>query len=88
MNKIIVGDKEYFCQDNETVLDALERFDDNNLFIGCRKGGCGACKIEILEGKYKLNKMNREHISIQEEENNIVLACCVRPIGNLKIKIL
>ena len=88
MNKIIIADKEYLSIDNETVLDTLERYDDNNLFIGCRKGGCGACKIVILEGKYKLNKMNREHISIQEEKDNIVLACCVRPIENLKIKIL
>lgn len=88
MNKIIIDNSEFIYLENETVLDTLERLGNNDLFIGCRKGGCGACKIKILEGNYKLNKMNKEHISDEELNNNIVLACCVSPIGNLKIKIL
>ncbi|MDZ7817211.1 MAG: 2Fe-2S iron-sulfur cluster-binding protein [Aliarcobacter sp.] len=41
---------------------------------GCHNGACGVCKILIHKGTYEKEKMNRKHISEEEENSNIVLA--------------
>ncbi len=89
MFKISVDNQSYEVKENESVLDTLERNSVTDLFIGCRRGGCGKCRIKVLSGEYiAIRKMNREHISSEDESHNIVLACCIRAVSDLKIEIL
>lgn len=53
---------------------------------GCAGGGCGVCKVKILEGDVrKFKKMSRSKLSEEEEAKGYVLACCIKPEGDLVI---
>jgi ferredoxin len=54
--------------------------------VGCRGGGCGVCKIEVVSGTYVIGKMSRVHVSLEDEARGIVLACQVRPRSDLVVR--
>lgn len=74
------------CESNQAIFEAMCKECKDLVLSGCFGGGCGVCKIRILDGKYTVFKrMSRAHISETEEEDNIVLACCIKPDSNLVI---
>ena len=77
----------FFCKDDEPLLSAMKRTHKGPIQYGCGGGGCGVCKIKVLNGNYiAFKKMSRAHISSEEFSNNIVLACCIKPTSNLIIE--
>jgi ferredoxin len=56
--------------------------------VGCRQGGCGVCKVQVLEGSYRVRAMSRAHVSREEQEQGRVLACCIWPTSDLRICVL
>lgn len=56
------------------------------LSVGCRNGGCGICRVQILEGLFTPMPMNRSRISAADEASGIVLACRIIPLSNLRIE--
>ena len=69
----------FLCHSDENLLAAMRR-------SGCFGGGCGVCKVRISDGRYHVfKKMSRAHISPEEEEQSIVLACCVKPLSNITL---
>ena len=56
--------------------------------VGCRGGGCGVCRIRVIDGEYELKKMSRKHVSETEQEQGVALACRVYPLGDMKIEVL
>jgi ferredoxin len=81
------------CAEDERVLVALERAQGfgqlrnlpRRLPVGCRRGGCGVCKARVLAGEYRLAPMSRAHISADEEENGLILACAAYPLSDLSL---
>jgi len=55
---------------------------------GCHNGGCGVCKIAVLRGEYESIVMSRKHISQEEEDSGVVLACRVFPRSDMEIKFI
>ncbi|OGQ52464.1 MAG: hypothetical protein A3J24_03465 [Deltaproteobacteria bacterium RIFCSPLOWO2_02_FULL_53_8] len=83
------GDVHYLCRENETVLQGMLRLGCKGIPVGCLGGGCGVCKIKVRGGEIrKLGSMSRTHISVEEEEQKVYLACRVSPITALDIEIL
>ncbi|MEH6502108.1 MAG: 2Fe-2S iron-sulfur cluster-binding protein [Pseudoalteromonas distincta] len=83
------GDVHYLCRENETVLQGMLRLGCKGIRVGCLGGGCGVCKIRVRGGEIrKIGSMSRTHISVEEEEQKIYLACRVSPITALDIEIL
>ncbi len=76
----------YYSTPEDNLLVALERGFSRCIPPGCRCGGCGECKIQIVEGEFESKRMSKAHISEQDAEANIVLACRIFPRSNLKIK--
>jgi ferredoxin len=56
--------------------------------VGCRNGGCGACKVRITGGDFETRKMNRAVVSAQEEADGCVLACKTYPRGDITVQVL
>lgn len=78
--------KVFSCRQGQSVLDAMIRAGTGPFHYGCHGGGCGVCKIRVLEGDYQVFKaMSRAHIG-GDTEKGIVLACCIRPGGPLTIE--
>jgi ferredoxin len=76
---------EYACASNVTPLRAAR---DQFIPIptGCQQGGCGLCKVKVLDGKYS-QELVRSHDALSDEEleNRYALACCMLPNSDLEI---
>ena len=81
------------CSEDERVLVALERAQGfgqlknlpKRLPVGCRRGGCGVCRARVVQGQYRTAPMSREHISAEDEECGLILACAVYPLSDLSL---
>lgn len=76
------------CSPQESLLVGMERLGKKGIPVGCRGGGCGVCKVEILEGTYQKRVMSREYVSAEDEAADRVLACRIRPTSDLRIHVL
>lgn len=75
------------CQEDNTVLSAMEQLGRKGIPVGCRGGGCGVCKVRITSGEYVTKRMSREHVSEEEEACGVVLACRLFPRSDLKLQV-
>lgn len=80
-------DKSRSCTEDKHLMDSLSVCADL-VPRGCHNGACGVCKIKVHSGDFEKLKMNRKHISIDEEMNNIVLACRSFPRNDMEIEFL
>ena len=57
--------------------------------MGCRGGGCGVCKVHIVEGACQsLGPISRAHVSAEEEASGCVLACKIFPQSDLEVEVV
>lgn len=75
------------CRENETLLAGMERLGRRGIPVGCRGGGCGVCKVRVLDGSYRALKMSAEHIGDADRARNIVLACRAIPTGPVRLRV-
>ncbi|MBS1191299.1 MAG: ferredoxin [Rhodocyclaceae bacterium] len=78
----------YRCSPEETVLAGMERLGRRGIPVGCRGGGCGVCKVEVLSGTYLKRVMSREYVSEEDEREGRVLACRIRPTSDLRLRVI
>ena len=79
----------------ERVLVSLERARGfgqlrnlpRRLPVGCRRGGCGICRVKVLSGEYRSEVMSRAHVSAEDEAAGIVLSCCIYPLSDLSLRL-
>jgi ferredoxin len=78
----------YKCDERISVLEGMENLGKKGIPVGCRGGGCGVCKIEIVSGDCKKRVMSRDHVSEEEEAQGIALACRVKPTSEMTVRVL
>ncbi len=78
---------EYACSDDQNLLSSMERVGKKGIMSGCRGGGCGVCKVRVLNGNYHARKMSREHITEAEQAEGYVLACRCHPESDLTLEV-
>lgn len=79
---------EYACTQDESLLKGMLRLGKRGIPAGCVSGGCGVCKIRVLEGQVRsLGPISRAHVSAEEEAQGHTLACRVAPNGNVLIEV-
>lgn len=75
------------AREDESVLEAAEGLGRRCLAVGCRHGGCGVCRIEVVEGRWAFARpMSRDHVSEEDERAGRVLACRIRAESDLRIR--
>ena len=75
------------AREDVTVLEAIEGKGGRCIQVGCRFGGCGVCRIDVVRGSWIVHRpMSREHVSEEDERAGRVLACRVRAAGDLVIR--
>lgn len=67
------------------LLMALEAVGEKIIPVGCRGGGCGVCRVQVMSGEYDAQKMNRKHVNEEDKANGITLACRTIPKSDLVI---
>jgi ferredoxin len=78
----------YRCAESLTLLEGMESLGKKGIPVGCRGGGCGVCKVQVVSGSYAKRVMSREHISEQDEAQGCVLACRVRPTSPIGLRVI
>ena len=78
----------YACAPRESLLEGLHRLGLRGIPVGCRGGGCGVCKIEVLAGEFHTRAMSREHVSDDDVAHQRLLACRVYPSSDLSLKVI
>jgi CDP-4-dehydro-6-deoxyglucose reductase len=79
-------DKPHPCGREEKALSALERDQVKEIRVGCRQGGCGACRVRVVSGDYETGKMSRDHVSEEEEKEGYALSCRLFPKSDLVLE--
>lgn len=79
----------FSCKDGQNVLAAMERLGRRGIPVGCRGGGCGICRVQVVDGaRYRTQKMSRAQVSVDDEASGICLACKLIPEGDLTLRAL
>ncbi len=73
--------------EGETVLAALGRA-GLRYRIGCRRGGCGICKLQLVGGEVRYDRPVSESVlSDDERVEGVCLSCRAVPITNVLIEL-
>ena len=79
----------YPCATSENLLQGMVKLGRRGIPVGCVNGGCGVCKVRIVEGQVKaLGPVSRAHVSVEEEEQGITLACRVAPATPVTLEVM
>jgi len=74
--------------ETQTILDGMAALGRKGIPSGCHGGGCGICKIKVLDGEYQSLPMSRKHITPEDEADKIVLACRIRPCSAIVLQVI
>ncbi len=85
---ILDTEESYQCDEVESLLHAMVRLGRKGIPSGCHGGGCGVCKVHVTAGTCRKLAMSRAHVSEQEEQDGIALACRVYPTSDVDLKVL
>lgn len=86
--KIADTGESYACADTRSLLEGMEALGRRGIPVGCRNGGCGVCKVAIVNGSYQSRVMSRDHVSEDEESCGHVLSCRVRPTSDIELQVI
>lgn len=74
--------------DQDTIMGALNKA-GYTFLVGCRRGGCGICKVQVLEGEIEHNRPVAESaLPADERERGTCLGCRAVPRGDIRITLL
>ena len=69
------GTVDVSVRDGAALLSPFVGRADGPIQVGCRGGGCGVCRVQVLEGAYQCKRMSRRFVTEQEEQDGYALAC-------------
>ena len=82
------GEKKLLMVNKGSIL--LDELRKNQMFVDSPCGGsgsCGKCRIKIISGEYEATEEDIRHLSNQEIDKGIRLACSVRAYKDIEIVI-
>ncbi|WP_102349154.1 2Fe-2S iron-sulfur cluster binding domain-containing protein [Bacillus sp. Marseille-P3661] len=84
--KVIINKKVITCYPSETLLNASQR-QFGGIFIGCKGGGCGLCKIKVSSGETAdAGNWSKSALADEEYNRGYRLACQCKPVTNMTIE--
>lgn len=89
MTTIIVqpSGTEIHVDPGDTVLAGLQKA-GYAYTVGCRRGGCGICKIDVLDGGFSYNRPVADTVLSEEERTDgTCLSCRACPTQDLTIQL-
>ncbi|RTL47483.1 MAG: 2Fe-2S iron-sulfur cluster binding domain-containing protein [Rhodocyclaceae bacterium] len=78
----------YPCGETENLLEGMLRLGKKGIPVGCRGGGCGVCKIEVVSGNITTKVMSRDHVSEEDQAAGRVLACRAFPASDITLRVI
>jgi ferredoxin len=85
---IVQTGESYPCAPDESLLQGMLRLGRRGIPAGCVNGGCGVCKVRIVEGAIRLlGPVSRAHVSVESECAGYTLACRAAPTGAVRLEV-
>ncbi|MYZ50895.1 2Fe-2S iron-sulfur cluster binding domain-containing protein [Malikia spinosa] len=85
---VVQTDETFSCAHDESLLQGMLRLGRKGIPVGCINGGCGVCKVHIVEGQIKsLGPVSRAHVTAEEEAAGFTLACRVAPVTAVRLEV-
>ena len=85
---VMQTDEIFPCATDESLLQGMLRLGRKGIPVGCVNGGCGVCKVHVLEGQCRpLGPISRAHVSAAEEALGFTLACRVAPVTPIRLEV-
>lgn len=82
---VLPGRQQVQVAEGETVLAGLAR-SGYSYTVGCRRGGCGICKVDLLNGTVRYAKTVADTVlTTQERQDGTCLSCRAIPDDNITI---
>lgn len=79
--------KSFRCRTAESLLEGMRKIGVSGIPVGCRGGGCGVCRVEVVSGRWEaFRPMGADHVSAEDRAEGRVLACCIRPSEDLTVR--
>lgn len=72
-------------KEGNSILDIASQ-NGVNIKVGCKGGGCGICKIQVLEGEVERGITSRSVLSLEEIEQGYALSCKAEAKSDVVIK--
>jgi 3-phenylpropionate/trans-cinnamate dioxygenase ferredoxin reductase subunit len=86
---VMQTDETYACATSESLLAGMLRLGRKGIPVGCVNGGCGVCKVQVVQGQCQaLGPISRAHISAAEEAHGFTLACRVAPVTPVELEVV
>lgn len=82
------GGQGFHCDDGQSVLEGMMARGRNSIAVGCRGGGCGVCKVRVLDGRYRTGIMSTACVTREEREQGVALACKLFAESDLSLQVL
>lgn len=74
--------------EGDTIMAALNK-NGYTFLLGCRRGGCGICKVRVIEGTIEHNRPVAESaLPAEERAEGVCLGCRAVPQGDIRIALL
>jgi 3-phenylpropionate/trans-cinnamate dioxygenase ferredoxin reductase subunit len=81
--------EQYPCATSESLLQGMLKLGRKGIPVGCVNGGCGVCKVRIVEGDVQaLGPVSRAHVSAEESAQGCTLACRVAPTSAVRLQVI
>ena len=79
----------YPCATGESLLRGMLKLGRKGIPVGCVNGGCGVCKVRVVDGSVeRLGPVSRAHVSPGEEAAGYTLACRVTPTAAVRLEVV
>lgn len=86
--EIVNGGESFGCSADTDVLRGMECLGRKGIPVGCRGGGCGVCKVRVIEGPYRTDLMSRACVSLDEQSQGYALACKLFAQGDIRLQVV
>ncbi len=77
----------FYCPGDQRLVQAMVKAGQWKTRVGCRGGGCGICRLQVLEGRCVHDQLSRAHVSEAQERNGVILACRAYPRSDLVLRL-
>ncbi|MFV0459335.1 MAG: 2Fe-2S iron-sulfur cluster-binding protein [Actinomycetales bacterium] len=72
---------------DEPVLTAFNR-SGYSYIVGCKRGGCGICLLDIVEGSVHYDKVVAEQVLPENRREEQALSCRAVPDGDVTLRMV
>jgi propane monooxygenase reductase subunit len=84
--ELVPGGLKFECDEDTKLLDAAVKA-GLGLPYGCRKGNCGTCKVQVLDGEVDLDIPSSYSLSQYEQDRGVTLLCSAYAMSDLVLEV-